>query len=96
MKHIHKLVWTGLFVNIIIYSVARNLLLDEGRLSFHYRANSMWSWLVLVLFTAVMTQAVSIMLSGRYPYLAIVLASIGGIVVVPASMILLAGCMFSS
>ncbi len=30
MKHVHKLVWIGLFVNIIICFVARNLLLDEG------------------------------------------------------------------
>ena len=95
MKHVHKLVWIGLFVNIIICFVARNLLLDEGQLNFHHRADSMWSWLVLALFIAVVVQAVSIMLSGRYPYLAIVLAFIGGIVMVPASMIFLVGCMFS-
>lgn len=95
MKHVHKLVWIGLFVNIIICFVARNLLLDEGQLNFHRRADSMWSWLVLALFIAVVVQAVSIMLSGRYPYLAIVLAFIGGIVMVPASMIFLVGCMFS-
>jgi hypothetical protein len=35
------------------------------------------SWLVLALFIAVVVQALSIMLSGRYPYLAIVLAFIG-------------------
>ncbi len=29
-------------------------------------------WLVLALFIAVVVQAISIMLSGRYPYLAIV------------------------
>ncbi|HGK4392676.1 TPA: hypothetical protein ACJ2TI_005196, partial [Klebsiella pneumoniae] len=27
MKHVHKLAWIGLFVNIIICFVARNLLL---------------------------------------------------------------------
>ncbi len=78
MKHVHKLAWIGLFVNIIICFVARNLLLDEGQLNFHSRVDSMWSWLVLALFIAVVVQALSIMLSGRYPYLAIVLAFIGG------------------
>lgn len=34
MKHVHKLAWIGLFVNIIICFVARNLLLDEGQLNF--------------------------------------------------------------
>ncbi|STU83435.1 membrane protein [Klebsiella pneumoniae subsp. ozaenae] len=73
MKHVHKLAWIGLFVNIIICFVARNLLLDEGQLNFHSRADGVWSWLVLALFIAVVVQAISIMLSGRYPYLAIVL-----------------------
>ena len=31
MKHVHKLAWIGLFVNIIICFVARNLFLDEGQ-----------------------------------------------------------------
>ena len=66
--------WIGLFVNIIICFVARNLLLDEGQLNFHSRADGVWSWLVRALFIAVVVQAISIMLSGRYPYLAIVLA----------------------
>jgi uncharacterized membrane protein YdjX (TVP38/TMEM64 family) len=57
MKHVHKLAWIGLFVNIIICFVARNLLLDEGQLNFHSRADSMWSWLVLALFIAVVVQA---------------------------------------
>ena len=74
MKHVHKLAWIGLFVNIIICFVARNLLLDEGQLNFHRGVDSMWSWLVLALFIAVVVQTLSIMLSGRYPYLAIVLA----------------------
>lgn len=87
MKHVHKLAWIGLFVNIIICFVARNLLLDEGQLNFHSRADGVWSWLVLALFIAVVVQAISIMLSGRYPYLAIVLAFVGGIVMVPASVI---------
>lgn len=95
MKHVHKLAWIGLFVNIIICFVARNLLLDEGQLNFHSRVDSMWSWLVLALFIAVVVQALSIMLSGRYPYLAIVLAFIGGIVMIPISMIFLVGSMFS-
>ncbi len=68
MKHVHKLAWIGLFVNIIICFVARNLLLDEGQLNFHSRADGVWSWLVLALFIAVVVQAISIMLSGRYPY----------------------------
>ena len=89
MKHVHKLAWIGLFVNIIICFVARNLLLDEGQLNFHSRADGVWSWLVLALFIAVVVQAISIMLSGRYPYLAIVLAFVGGIVMVPASVIFL-------
>ncbi|HBT4720773.1 TPA: hypothetical protein MB317_002731 [Klebsiella quasipneumoniae subsp. similipneumoniae] len=95
MKHVHKLAWIGLFVNIIICFVARNLLLDEGQLNFHSRVDSMWSWLVLALFIAVVVQALSIMLSGRYPYLAIVLAFIGGIVMIPISMIFLVGSLFS-
>ena len=53
MKHVHKLAWIGLFVNIIICFVARNLLLDEGQLNFHRGVDSMWSWLVLALFIAV-------------------------------------------
>ncbi|MEG8332268.1 hypothetical protein U4P61_08100 [Klebsiella pneumoniae] len=93
MKHVHKLAWIGLFVNIIICFVARNLLLDEGQLNFHSRADGVWSWLVLALFIAVVVQAISIMLSGRYPYLAIVLAFVGGIVMVPASV--LVGSLFS-
>lgn len=72
MKHVHKLARIGLFVNIIICFVARNLLLDEGQLNFHSRADGVWSRLVLALFIAVVVQAISIMLSGRYPYLAIV------------------------
>ncbi|HDY8868891.1 TPA: hypothetical protein RRI26_001973 [Klebsiella pneumoniae] len=95
MKHVHKLAWIGLFVNIIICFVARNLLLDEGQLNFHSRADGVWSWLVLALFIAVVVQAISIMLSGRYPYLAIVLAFVGGIVMVPASVIFLVGSLFS-
>ncbi|HBR0797789.1 TPA: hypothetical protein ACP4YQ_001555 [Klebsiella quasipneumoniae] len=95
MKHVHKLAWIGLFVNIIICFVARNLLLDEGQLNFHSRVDSMWSWLVLALFIAVVVQALSIMLSGRYPYMAIVLAFIGGIVMIPISMIFLVGSLFS-
>ncbi|MGY7805348.1 hypothetical protein L1S06_09225 [Klebsiella pneumoniae] len=95
MKHVHKLAWIGLFVNIIICFVARNLLLDEGQLNFHSRADGVWSWLVLALFIAVVVQAISIMLSGRYPYLAIVLAFVGGIVMVPASVISLVGSLFS-
>ncbi|HDZ0793043.1 TPA: hypothetical protein RRT87_001815 [Klebsiella pneumoniae] len=95
MKHVHKLAWIGLFVNIIICFVARNLLLDEGQLNFHRGVDSMWSWLVLALFIAVVVQAISIMLSGRYPYLAIVLAFVGGIVMVPASVIFLVGSLFS-
>ncbi|MCE0343859.1 hypothetical protein BL124_00001890, partial [Klebsiella pneumoniae] len=91
MKHVHKLAWIGLFVNIIICFVARNLLLDEGQLNFHRGVDSMWSWLVLALFIAVVVQTLSIMLSGRYPYLAIVLAFVGGIVMVPASVIFLVG-----
>ena len=55
----------------------------------------MWSWLVLALFIAVVVQTLSIMLSGRYPYLAIVLAFVGGIVMVPASVIFLVGSLFS-
>ncbi len=43
MKHVHKLAWIGLFVNIIICFVARNLLLDEGQLNFHSRADGVWS-----------------------------------------------------
>lgn len=95
MKHVHKLAWIGLFVNIIICFVARNLLLEEGQLNFHRGVDSMWSWLVLALFITVVVQAVSIMLSGRYPYLAIVLAFVGGIVMVPASVIFLVGSLFS-
>ncbi|VTM55283.1 membrane protein [Klebsiella pneumoniae] len=53
------------------------------------------SWLVLALFIAVVVQTLSIMLSGRYPYLAIVLAFVGGIVMVPASVIFLVGSLFS-
>ncbi len=94
MKHVHKLAWIGLFVNIIICFVARNLLLDEGQLNFHSRADGVWSWLVLALFIAVVVQTLSIMLSGRYPYLAIVLAFVGGIIV-PASVIFLVGSLFS-
>ncbi|VEA99741.1 membrane protein [Klebsiella pneumoniae] len=67
MKHVHKLAWIGLFVNIIICFVARNLLLDEGQLNFHSRADGVWSWLVLALFIAVVVQAISIMLSGPLP-----------------------------
>lgn len=52
-------------------------------------------WLVLALFIAVVVQAISIMLSGRYPYLAIVTAFVGGIVMVPASVIFLVGSLFS-
>ncbi len=63
MKHVHKLAWIGLFVNIIICFVARNLLLDEGQLNFHRGVDSMWSWLVLALFIAVVVQTLSIMLS---------------------------------
>lgn len=45
MKHVHKLAWIGLFVNIIICFVARNLLLDEGQLNFHSRADGPgWCW----------------------------------------------------
>ena len=95
MKHVHKLVWIGLFVNIVICFISRNLLLEEGQLNFHRGVDSMWSWLVLALFIAVVVQAVSIMLSGRYPYLAIVLAFVGGIVMVPASVIFLVGSLFS-
>ncbi len=95
MKHVHKLARIGLFVNIIICFVARNLLLDEGQLNFHSRADGVWSWLVLALFIAVVVQTLSIMLSGRYPYLAIVLAFVGGIVMVPASVIFLMGSLFS-
>lgn len=40
MKHVHKLAWIGLFVNIIICFVARNLLLDEGQLNFHRGVDS--------------------------------------------------------
>ena len=61
MKHVHKLAWIGLFVNIIICFVARNLLLDEGQLNFHRGVDSMWSWLVLALFIAVVVQTLSIM-----------------------------------
>ncbi len=43
MKHVHKLARIGLFVNIIICFVARNLLLDEGQLNFHSRADGVWS-----------------------------------------------------
>lgn len=43
MKHVHKLARIGLFVNIIICFVARNLLLDEGQLNFHRGVDSMWS-----------------------------------------------------
>lgn len=50
--------------------------------------------LVLALFIAVVVQAISIMLSGRYPYLAIVSAFVG-IVMVPASVIFLVGSLFS-
>ena len=43
MKHVHKLARIGLFVNIIICFVARNLLLDEGQLNFHSQADGVWS-----------------------------------------------------